>query len=90
MLQAARELFATQGCELASVDAIAAQAGVSKRTVYDRFGDKETVFAAVVEAVGDRLTATVQIALDHDAPVMSDEVDEILVDGKDVFVRDYQ
>jgi TetR/AcrR family transcriptional repressor of mexJK operon len=67
MLEAARELFVKEGYELASVDAIAARAGVSKRTVYDHFGDKETVFAAVLEAVGERLTATVQIALDQEA-----------------------
>lgn len=72
MLEAARELFVTQGYELASVDAIAAQAGVSKRTVYDHFGDKETVFAAVLEAVGDRLTATVQSALEQDAKATGD------------------
>jgi TetR/AcrR family transcriptional repressor of mexJK operon len=72
MLEAARELFVTQGYELASVDAIAAEAGVSKRTVYDHFGDKETVFAAVLEAVGDRLTATVQSALEQDAKATGD------------------
>lgn len=72
MLEAARELFVTQGYELASVDAIAARAGVSKRTVYDHFGDKETVFAAVLEAVGDRLTETVQFALDRDAKATGD------------------
>lgn len=72
MLEAARELFVTQGYELASVDAIAARAGVSKRTVYDHFGDKETVFAAVLDAVGDRLTETVQSALDRDAKATGD------------------
>ena len=72
MLEAARELFVTEGYELASVDAIAARAGVSKRTVYDHFGDKETVFAAVLEAVGEKLTATVQIALDREVSASGD------------------
>lgn len=72
MLNAARELFVNEGYELASVDAIAARAGVSKRTVYDHFGDKETVFAAVFEAVGENLTATVQMALDRDATATGD------------------
>lgn len=72
MLEAARELFVNEGYELASVDAIAARAGVSKRTVYDHFGDKETVFAAVMEAVGEKLTATVQTALDREASTTGD------------------
>jgi TetR/AcrR family transcriptional repressor of mexJK operon len=72
MLEAARELFVTQGYELASVDAIAGRAGVSKRTVYDHFGNKEMVFAAVTEAVGQKLTATVQIALDRDSSATGD------------------
>ncbi|TQR84247.1 TetR/AcrR family transcriptional regulator [Mycobacterium hodleri] len=78
MLQAALELFVAQGYELASVDAIAARAGVSKRTVYDHFGDKEMVFAAVLEAVGDRLTATVQVALDRDATATGDLRERLL------------
>ena len=72
VLEAARELFVSEGYELASVDAIAARAGVSKRTVYDHFGDKETVFAAVLEAVGEKLMATVRIALDQEASATGD------------------
>jgi len=72
MLQAARELFVKEGYELASVDAIAARANVSKRTVYDHFGDKETVFAAVLEELGEKLSATVQIALDREASATGD------------------
>jgi TetR/AcrR family transcriptional regulator, mexJK operon transcriptional repressor len=72
MLEAARALFVQEGYELASVDAIAARAGVSKRTVYDHFGDKEAVFAAVLEEVGEKLTATVQVALDREASATGD------------------
>ena len=36
------------------MDAIAASAQVSKRTVYDHFGDKEQLFSAVVVAVVER------------------------------------
>jgi TetR/AcrR family transcriptional regulator, mexJK operon transcriptional repressor len=72
MLEAARELFVTHGYELASVDSIATRAGVSKRTVYDHFGDKETVFAAVMEAVGESLTSTVEVALEREANAPGD------------------
>ena len=46
--------FNEHGLERASVDAIAADAGVSKMTVYSNFGSKEGLFQAVVR---DRTTA---------------------------------
>lgn len=46
--QAALTLFASDGYERTSVDAIAAEAGVSKRTVYSHYGDKENLFLSVV------------------------------------------
>ncbi|MCX2934071.1 TetR/AcrR family transcriptional regulator [Mycobacterium sp. CVI_P3] len=64
ILDAARELFVRRGYELTSVDAIAAGAGVSKRTVYDHFGDKELIYAAVLDGVSEKLTTTIQAALD--------------------------
>jgi TetR/AcrR family transcriptional regulator, mexJK operon transcriptional repressor len=47
--RAALMLFARDGYERTSVDAIAAEAGVSKRTVYSHYGDKESLFLAVVQ-----------------------------------------
>lgn len=64
ILGAARELFVQEGYELTSVDAIAARAGVSKRTVYDHFGDKERMHSAVLEEVTETLTSAVQAALE--------------------------
>jgi AcrR family transcriptional regulator len=46
--QAALRLFLAEGYERTSVDAIAAEAGVSKRTIYNRYGDKETLFLSVL------------------------------------------
>jgi len=54
------ELFVSSGYELTSVDAIAARAAVSKRTVYDHFGDKESLFRSVLARVNDALLAFVQ------------------------------
>ncbi len=45
---AALSLFARDGFERTSVDAIAAEAGVSKRTVYSHYGDKENLFLQVL------------------------------------------
>lgn len=55
ILRAADALFASEGLEAVSMDAVAAAAGVSKRTVYNHFGDKAALFGAVVAANGERL-----------------------------------
>jgi AcrR family transcriptional regulator len=70
ILEAARSHFNEHGLERASVDAIAADAGVSKMTVYSNFGSKEGLFQAVVR---DRTAAVVAEApgaetLDPDHP----------------------
>lgn len=48
VLVAARPIFFTDGFEVASVDAIANAAGVSKKTIYTRFASKEDLFEAVI------------------------------------------
>jgi TetR/AcrR family transcriptional repressor of mexJK operon len=50
ILEAAKRLFTAQGFDGTSMDQIAAEAGVSKLTVYSHFGDKETLFAAAAKA----------------------------------------
>lgn len=55
ILAAARSLFLEQGYNGASMDGIAAAAGVSKLTVYSHFGDKEGLFNAAVQATCSQL-----------------------------------
>lgn len=50
ILEAAKRLFSTQGYDGVSMDQIAAEAGVSKLTVYSHFGDKEALFVEAVKA----------------------------------------
>jgi TetR/AcrR family transcriptional repressor of mexJK operon len=50
ILEAAKRLFMHNGYDGSSMDAIAAEAGVSKLTVYSHFTDKETLFACAVES----------------------------------------
>ena len=50
ILDAAKRLFVAQGFAGVSMDQIAAEAGVSKLTVYSHFGDKETLFSAAITA----------------------------------------
>ncbi|MEV5827574.1 TetR/AcrR family transcriptional regulator [Spirillospora sp. NPDC052242] len=64
ILAAARDLFLADGFDRSSVDAVAARAKVSKRTVYDYFGDKRTLLKAVVDDIGQSLVTTVQRTLD--------------------------
>jgi AcrR family transcriptional regulator len=48
ILDAARDLFFAHGYGVTSIEVIAKQARISKRTFYDRFKDKGDVFRAVV------------------------------------------
>ena len=50
ILDAAKRMFTVLGYDGVSMDQIAAEAGVSKLTVYSHFGDKEALFAAAVKA----------------------------------------
>lgn len=48
IVAAARKLFASEGFGAISMDAIAEEAGVSKRTVYSHFDNKESLFAVIM------------------------------------------
>jgi len=50
ILDAAKQMFTQLGYDGASMDAIAALAGVSKLTVYSHFGDKDALFTEAVRA----------------------------------------
>lgn len=66
VLDAAAELFYGQGINAVGVDLIAKRAGVTKKTLYDRFGSKETLVAAYLRERDQRwrrwLTARVEEA----------------------------
>jgi AcrR family transcriptional regulator len=59
---AALVLFARDGYERTSVDAIAAEAGVSKRTVYSHYGEKENLFLLVLRETYDTMRDRVRDA----------------------------
>jgi TetR/AcrR family transcriptional regulator, mexJK operon transcriptional repressor len=54
ILDAAKRVFLRAGYS-ASMDLVAAEAGVSKQTVYNHFGSKEGLFRAIVEHVSGEL-----------------------------------
>lgn len=79
--RAARTVFGRDGYTRSSIDAIAAEAGVSTRTIYNHYTGKEQLFAAVLEVsaaqVADRFVASVAEAFDGpDAP---DGIEALLV-----------
>ena len=64
--QAALRLFLRDGYERTSVDAIAAEAGVSKRTIYNRYTDKENLFRSVLQDMfTDSMAAFARMADTH-------------------------
>ena len=69
ILEAAKTLFMRNGYEGSSMDAIAAEAGVSKLTVYSHFTDKETLFAAAVKAKCEELMPELLFELGDEVPV---------------------
>lgn len=48
-LDKALDLFLERGFERTSIDAITAAAGIAKRTVYSRYGDKKTLFKTALQ-----------------------------------------
>jgi AcrR family transcriptional regulator len=62
LLDIALDLFLENGFERTSIDAITAAAGMAKRTVYARYGDKETLFkAALARAIEDWMVPVAQL-----------------------------
>ena len=84
IMEAARTHFYTHGLERASVDAIAADAGVSKMTIYSHFGSKEGLFEAVVRERTERVVGGLEgaEALDPRQPVSDLERHHAPNDGR--------
>jgi AcrR family transcriptional regulator len=51
ILEVATQLFLAEGYGSTTIEAVAARAGISKRTFYHRFDDKAALFAAVVHEI---------------------------------------
>jgi len=62
LVTAARELFARDGYDATSLDAVAAAAGVTKGAVYHHFNGKRELFAAVFQEEAARLGEVVAAA----------------------------
>jgi AcrR family transcriptional regulator len=67
ILDVGRGVFAERAFELASMDDIASRAGISKPILYEHFGSKEGLYAAIVEREMEDLVARVSSALSSGA-----------------------
>ncbi|WBX83046.1 TetR/AcrR family transcriptional regulator [Sphingosinicella microcystinivorans] len=63
VIAAAQRQFLRNGYAATSMDAVADAAGVSKLTVYNHFGSKAELFAAVIEAKCEEMFGAVDIAV---------------------------
>src|ERR1700722_15835629 len=59
LINAATRVFLREGYGLASIDKVASEAGVSTRTIYERFKNKADLLAAVITRLVDRDMAMV-------------------------------
>jgi AcrR family transcriptional regulator len=71
ILWVAKDVFLEMGFERASMDAVAARAETSKRSLYAHFESKEKLFLAVIELVRGLLLARLKMPSDY-----SDEPEE--------------
>ena len=74
--QAALRLFLRDGFARTSVDAIAEEAGVSKRTIYSHYGDKENLFLSVVSETYNAMIAVIERLMDQYLTDVPDEAVE--------------
>ncbi|CAL9491803.1 TetR/AcrR family transcriptional regulator [Streptomyces sp. enrichment culture] len=68
VLEAAGRLFYERGIHAVGVDLIAAEAGVTKKTLYDRFGSKEQIVVEYLAARDERWRAFLAPYLDAARP----------------------
>lgn len=68
ILEVASELFYWRGIHAVGVDTIAAESGVTKRTLYDRFGSKDALVTAYLHARDRRWRELVLAALNSAGP----------------------
>ncbi len=66
-MAAAHRLFASEPFDLVTMEAVAAQAGVSKMTVYSHFHDKEALFETIITATSDQMIGTLSAPEQQDA-----------------------
>lgn len=71
IIDGAAELFRVYGIKAVTMDAIAAHLGISKRSIYERFIDKDTLLYAVMDAMIVKQREIIERILDSSPDVIS-------------------
>ncbi|WP_199486413.1 TetR/AcrR family transcriptional regulator [Actinomadura logoneensis] len=83
ILDGARRVFGRDGYTRAGMDAIAAEAKVSKRTIYNHFADKEQLFQAVALEGGQQVTDAIRRLMDVHLLKILDLEEDLLAFSRD-------
>lgn len=92
ILKAATRVFAEQGYEAATVDAIAQRAGIGKGTVYEYFKDKQELFFAVFDDYIQSLAGLARESMEHSSASAAEQIQGAIhsvlamgAEGRDLF-----
>lgn len=83
ILSGALSRFVHDGYTRASIDAIAAEAGVSTRTIYNHFGDKAHLFEAVIRDSAEKVAERQVAVIDRHLRKIVDLEDDLIEFGID-------
>lgn len=91
ILDAAEELFHSLGVDGTSMDQLAVDAKVSKRTVYNHFATKDVLFQAILQRMFDKLSQGGVVRFDASLPIAQQlrkiAEDEVEMLSSDAFLR---
>ena len=65
IVQGAAQLFKTYGIKSVTMDSLASHLGISKRTIYEVFSDKDDVLISVLQWMEEKQSALVERILDN-------------------------
>lgn len=68
LMEVGRAVFASRGYEATAIEEVAQRAGVSKPIVYEHFGAKEGLYAAIVDREMDNLVTRVSESISQGTP----------------------
>ncbi|MBS2024761.1 MAG: TetR/AcrR family transcriptional regulator [Deltaproteobacteria bacterium] len=68
LLEIGRKVFAQRGYEATSLDEVAAKAGISKPIIYEHFGAKEGLYAAIVDHELESLVQRISLSVEQGRP----------------------
>ncbi len=71
IIEGAAELFRVYGIKSVTMDAIASHLGISKRSIYERFIDKDTLLFAVINSMVEKQRETIEAIIEGSPDVIT-------------------